>query len=517
MTAGIATHGPAGASILCIGLVHVYRAAGTDIAALRGVDLDVRAGERVALLGPSGSGKSTLLAVVAGIRRPSAGSVIIDGADIARLPEPDLRSYRAGTVGTMLQGALFNLLPYASPIDNVRLAQRTKRRTSQPTSQATSPATSQPTSPDPQALLTAAGLTRAQQRTPVARLSSARQQFVALAVALANAPAVLAADEPTAQLDAAASRDLLEVMIGTTDEHGTTVLVVTHDDEVAATLGRTLHLREGRIGAEGRRQERLAVVGVDGSLQLPEHLAQQWPAGTLVRVQPAGAGARRILRIVSAAPEVPEERTAGPGAGLELRDLSAGAGRHPVVQHLSMRVPPGAVLVVTGPAGSGIGGVLAVLAGAGQPRHGAVLLGGRPVDPDLVGHAIGYAPADPTVVGTLTAIENVALTLLARNVQPGDAWEQSAQHLGELGLPPALQHNLTEQLSGGQRQRVALARATIGQPHLVIADDPTSELDPDTAQRVIGIIRALASRGASIVLSTTDPAVDRVATQRLVL
>jgi ABC-type lipoprotein export system ATPase subunit len=275
-----------GASIACVGLVHVYRAAGTDIAALRGVDLDVRAGERVALLGPSGSGKSTLLAVVAGIRRPSAGAVVVAGRDIARLPERDLRDYRAHTIGTMLQGAAGNLLGYASPADNLRLAGRI------PGGRLDSPAAD---------LLAAVGLSPAQRRTPVADLPPSSQQFAALAVALANQPLVLAADEPTSQLDPPARDDLLEALLRLAAERATTVLVVTHDAEVAARMDRTVHLRDGRVGAEGRTgapgeaHEQLAVIGSDGALLLPEELTRDWPAGTLVRVRSVD-GELRVTR-----------------------------------------------------------------------------------------------------------------------------------------------------------------------------------------------------------------------------
>jgi ABC-type lipoprotein export system ATPase subunit len=274
-----------GASIVCAGLVHVYRAAGTDIAALRGVDLAVRAGERVALLGPSGSGKSTLLAVVAGIRSPSAGAVIVDGVDIARLPERELRRYRARTIGTLLQGSGSNLLPYASAAENVRQARRVAGSRSGP-------------APD---VLTGVGLTAEQQHTPVAGLAPGDRQLAALAVAVANRPRVLVADEPTSQLDPAARDRLLDALTGIADAYGTTVLIVTHDAGVAARMGRTVHLRDGRVGAEGGRDsERLAVIGGDGSLLLPEHLGGDWTPGTLVRVHDDGAGGLRITRVEDA-------------------------------------------------------------------------------------------------------------------------------------------------------------------------------------------------------------------------
>jgi putative ABC transport system ATP-binding protein len=253
-----------GAAIVCIGLVHVYRAAGTDIAALRGIDLAIRPGERVALLGPSGSGKSTLLAVIAGIRRPSAGTVLVGGTDITRLGGKGLRAYRAGTIGVMLQGAGANLLGYASASDNVR---------------------------DPE-LLAAAGLDTGS--APVAALPQLEQQLTALAAALAGDPGVLIADEPTGRLDPAGRDRLLDVLLRITGERGSTVLLVTHDTAVAARMDRTVHLRDGRVGAEGA--DRLSVIGTDGSLLLPERLAPTWTAGTLVHVHETADGELRITR-----------------------------------------------------------------------------------------------------------------------------------------------------------------------------------------------------------------------------
>jgi ABC-type lipoprotein export system ATPase subunit len=190
-------------------------------------------------------------------------------------------------------------------------------------------------------------------------------------------------------------------------------------------------------------------------------------------------------------------------SGLLLQDLTVRA----VFERRTLQVAAGSTLVVTGSAGSGKSRLLATLAGLRRPTSGQVLLGGRPVHAGLLGHAIGYAPQVAEVFGTLTAIENVALPLLAQGVPVAQAWATAKHHLDDLGVSPAVQDNLAEQLSGGQRQRVAFARASAGGPLLLVADDPTSELDPDTAERVMAVIARLAAAGASVVLATTDPGV----------
>ena len=278
----------AGAHVRTAGVVHVYRVAGTDVAALRGVDLTVAPGERVALLGPSGSGKSTLLSVVAGLRRPSAGSVYIDGDDIARFTEAELYGYRASGLGLMMQGAVANLLPYANPRENVRfVAGRTRdgRRVADPGAEA----------------LDAAGLV--DERRAVAGLSRADQQATALAVAMAGDPRLLLVDEPTSQLDDDARERLLDTLVWATSAAGTTLLMVTHDENVAHRMQRVVRMRDGRVGAEGQRHEQYAVIGADGSVRLPEGLMATWPAGSTVAVEAASLDVITIRRRPAGGPE----------------------------------------------------------------------------------------------------------------------------------------------------------------------------------------------------------------------
>jgi len=255
-----------GAGVACVGVVHVYTVAGTDVAALRGVDLQIDPGEQVALLGPSGSGKSTLLSVIAGLRRPSAGEVLVDGDDIARWSERRLYDYRATTVGLMMQGASSNLLGYTTPAANVSFV------------------TSRSAADDP--VLRVAGL--ADEQRPVARLDRVAQQITALAVAMADPPSLLLVDEPTSQLDAQARDALLDVLVATTTERGTTVLVVTHDEDVAHRMQRMVRMRAGRVGSEGARHRQFVVVGADGGVQLPEGLLQDWPPGSQLEVTAVG-------------------------------------------------------------------------------------------------------------------------------------------------------------------------------------------------------------------------------------
>jgi putative ABC transport system ATP-binding protein len=256
--------------VRCENLVHVYGTAGSEVAALRGVDFDVREGEMVALLGPSGSGKSTLLWHLAGLLRPTAGTVDVNGHRLAAMSSAELASFRLREVGIVLQNAGRNLLPYLTATENVVHAQRpTRRRGKVKRSRAS-------------ALLDAVGLTKVASHN-AGRLSGGEQQRLSLAIALANGPKLLLADEPTSQLDVEAAKVVIDLLKNANADLGTTIVLVTHDPSIGEALGRSITIHDGRIGAEGRAGEQYLVVGRDGTVQIPEELSDLLPPGALAR------------------------------------------------------------------------------------------------------------------------------------------------------------------------------------------------------------------------------------------
>ncbi len=283
-----------GIPVSCHGLVHIYRLEGNDVVALSGVDLDVAAGEVVGLLGPSGSGKSTLLNLFAGLLRPSAGRLHVGRHEIARMDEHGLARMRAVDVGVVLQGAMRNLLPYADPVDNVRFAQRGARRV-----RAAGPSADDDLGaadlPDPREVLDLVGLAD-DPTTPLTALSPGQRQRLAVAVGLAARPGLLLLDEPTSQLDHEGRDEVLRAVSDVNRDLGTTVVAVTHDPDVADRLARTVTIRDGRVGAEGRRGEDFAVVARDGSLTLPPDVLDSVPPGSLLRVTVGEDGSVRLDR-----------------------------------------------------------------------------------------------------------------------------------------------------------------------------------------------------------------------------
>ena len=283
MTAVAAEAGPA---IRAENVVQVYGEVGEELVALRGVDLEVGAGEMIGVLGPSGSGKSTLLWVLAGLLRPTAGRLWVHGRRMDEQRPADLADLRARQVGVLLQNPSRNLLPYATAQENVVFATRPLRRGRRAALDRAGD------------LLQSVGLQTLRDR-PAGALSGGEQQRLALAVALANAPRLLLADEPTSQLDPESSTAVLALVAATNRDSGTTTVVVTHDPAVTAVLPRTVTIRDGRIGAEARGGRDLVVVGRDGGLNLPPDVVDLFPPGTLARVRRHGG--EMHLRPVEAA------------------------------------------------------------------------------------------------------------------------------------------------------------------------------------------------------------------------
>lgn len=267
-----------GTMVRCDGLVQVYGTPGQEVTALRGVDLTVAEAETVALLGPSGAGKSTLLWLFAGLLRPTAGIVEVCSRRLSDLTPKSAAEMRLRDVGVVMQNPGRNLLPYETAIGNLLIAQVPTRR---------SWAVKRRRSV---ALLDSVGLANLARR-PAGRLSGGEQQRLAVAVALANGPRLLLADEPTSQLDHGSAAAVIDLIRTANQDLGTTVVAVTHDQAVGSALGRTVTIRDGRVGTEGHAGEDLLVVSRDGSVQLPtEVLEAALPPGSLARAIPTAEG-----------------------------------------------------------------------------------------------------------------------------------------------------------------------------------------------------------------------------------
>lgn len=227
--------------VVCENLVKIYQVADLEVVALQGLDLTVRSGELLAIVGASGSGKSTLLNILGGLDRPSAGRVSVNGRDLLKSSDSDLDEYRRMEVGFVWQQTGRNLIPYLTARENVELPMtvagmgfRDKRAWSQE-------------------LLEMVDLWEHRHHR-LAQLSGGQQQRVAIALALANKPRLLLGDEPTGEVDNTTAQDILTLIRGLSEEYGLTTIIVTHDPQIARVANRVVTIRDGRTSSEAVRR-----------------------------------------------------------------------------------------------------------------------------------------------------------------------------------------------------------------------------------------------------------------------
>lgn len=235
--------------IVCEGLVRIFTAQGVEVQALQGLDLRMSTGEMVALVGASGSGKSTLLGILAGLDRPSAGSARVAGHDLTTMKGAERLEYRRHSVGFVWQQSARNLLPYLTARENIAMVHEVAGLVRRAERASTG-----------DELLELLGAAEVADRRP-ADMSGGQRQRVAIAVALANRPRVLLADEPTGELDESTSAEVLAAMEAVNRERGVTTLIVTHDAGVTEHVERTVRIRDGRTSTETLRRIGMDVSG----------------------------------------------------------------------------------------------------------------------------------------------------------------------------------------------------------------------------------------------------------------
>jgi putative ABC transport system ATP-binding protein len=213
-------------------LIKIYKTGPTEVLALRELKLDVRSGEMMTILGPSGCGKSTLLNMVAGLDRPNAGSIVVGGQNIVELNEASLARYRRTGVGVVFQ--FFNLVPTLSARENIELPMRLE---------GTGGAARRARTQELLELVKMAG--RASHLPD--ELSGGEQQRIAIAVALANDPPLILADEPTGELDSKTGREVLDIFLAMKAQRSKTLIIVTHDERIAQLSDRTVRMMDGQI------------------------------------------------------------------------------------------------------------------------------------------------------------------------------------------------------------------------------------------------------------------------------
>ena len=274
--------------ITCEDLFKIYKVADLEVVALRGLDLKVNRGEVVAIVGASGSGKSTLLNILAGYDNPSAGNIRVGKRDLLRMNPGDVEEYRKLEVGFIWQQTSRNLFPYLTALENVALPMMlTSVKGTERNERASR-------------LLNIVGLAHRLDHTPE-KLSGGEQQRVAIAVGLANNPPLLLADEPTGELDDVTASEILDLFGAVNNELGTTIVIVTHDPDIAYKVGRVVLIRDGKTSTEIRRRvsyqsisgsadtekelEEFILVDGSGRIQVPRDILEELGIGERAKIE----------------------------------------------------------------------------------------------------------------------------------------------------------------------------------------------------------------------------------------
>ncbi len=451
-------------------LVRTYRTPTGEVPALRGVSGSLPRGMVSAVVGPSGSGKSSLLRVIAGLDRPSAGRVVVDGHEIGGASARTRRRLLRDVVGYVYQRPAANFLADMTVGEHLRLA-----------------AGPGGTPDDLEALLDALGIAQRADHLPQ-ELSGGEQQRAAFAQALATGARIVVADEPTAELDTVSGAHVLERVRALTAA-GITVVLATHDPDVIATADAILELDHGRVG-------RIPAPGHLMALDDPPSVPLIWPGH-----------------------EVPLWLTDGPAADPEgvvhLSGVSKtyGGGDEQVhaLRDVDLQARAGEIVGIVGRSGSGKTTLLNVIAGWEEPDDGAIRApgGGAPGWSD-----IAFLPQRLGLMDELSIRENVEYParLAGDLIERRGLAESLLERLGLAGLA----RRYPTEVSLGEQQRTALARAVVSGPSLLIADEPTGHQDAGWAERIFGVLAEAAAAGSCCLIATHDagltPFLDRTLT-----
>jgi ABC-type lipoprotein export system ATPase subunit len=494
-------------------LFFLYWAPHGDVAALRGLSLEVAAGEIVSVLGPSGAGKTTLLDLCGGWTRPSSGALNVLGVDLEHASQRRRAQLRRASIGIVRQH-YDRTLPHELTVQEIvslplRLIGRPDQRRVAD-------------------LLRTAGLAARADARPV-ELSGGEQQRVAVCAALARSPRLLLADEPTGELDARTSTVLVELLLELCHQAHAAALIVTHDPAVAARTQRTIHLRDGRLAAEGTTRPVL-IIDEQGWLRLPGRVREQAGLRERVRAQPSWGKVELVAedlaepRALAATPRpAPVDKRYATEIALDRVTKRFAHRDAPVVENLSWTVAAEQLHVVAGPSGAGKTTLLNLLAALDHPDAGQVWVAGERVDSLGRDEAVrwrqrslGYVSQHSTLVEFLSAHENITLALTLRGFAQHDATERAARWLDWVGLT-RLADRRADRLSGGEQRRIELARALAPGPRVLLADEPTAHLDRVTGRMVIRLLRNAAREGTTVVAASHDPDVISAADTRLPL
>ncbi|MFF9505507.1 dipeptide ABC transporter ATP-binding protein [Streptomyces sp. NPDC014724] len=500
---------PAGPILELDDLGVVFTTETGEVPAVRGVSLHVRPGETLALVGESGSGKSTIALAAMGLLAGNAratGSATIAGNQVVGAREADLAALRGRTVSMVFQEPATALDPLTRIGRQIAEVIRNHRKVS-----------AKEAATEAVELLRKVGIPEPERRATAYpfQLSGGQRQRVVIAMAIANEPALLIADEPTTALDVTVQAEILDLLRRLAVETGTGVLLVTHNMGVVADFAdRVAVMYHGEIVETGP---------VEDVLLRPSHEYTERLLAAVPRLSVAEAG-RPATPAAAARPDTEPV--------VELHDISVvfgrGKGAVRALDGVSLAVHAGETLGLVGESGSGKSTASRVALGLIPPSSGTVSLFGTDLGRTrsrarrALRAGIGVVLQDPvaSLDARMTVGECVAepLRVHRRELSAKDRQSKVADVLDRVRLPRELARRAPRELSGGQRQRVSLARALVLEPRLLVADEPTSALDVSVQEAVLEVISELQHElGFACLFVSHDLAVVQHFAQRVVV
>lgn len=525
--------------VVCNNLVKIYKVADLEVVALQGLDLQVHQGEVIALVGASGSGKSTLLNIIGGLDSPNAGDIRVGDHDLLSMDNRHRERYKCDVVGFLWQRPDRNLLPYLSAMENVEMPMMLADKTSAKMKRARA-----------LKLLEILGLSDRCHFRP-GQLAGGEQQRVALAVALANNPPLLLADEPTGQLDSKGASQVFEALRQLNQAFNTTIVIVTHDPQVAARVDRIVGIRDGRTSTEIRRSrnhkdgspqdDEWVILDKTGRLQLPqvyvdsllmrgrvkvrleEDHVSVWPAKDNISLSTDSMQPLRQWRpdtVIDLSENFvkqssSEEVKYAVNINRLWRTFKSGAEDIHAVKNVKLAIPSSMTAVIKGRSGSGKTTLLNLIGGLDKPTRGTIVVDGENLDRmsseekiEFRRRKVGFIFQTFGLMPFLSARENVEAPLRLVGTPSAERGARTNEVLNLVGLMDRAEHR-THELSGGEQQRVAIARALVGQPNLILADEPTGQLDTVTGSNIIALLREISQKiGITIIIASHDPKVE---------
>ncbi len=496
-------------------VVKAYSTSDGPFLALSNVNLDIQQGEFLGITGKSGAGKTTLLNMISGVSELTSGEVIFHGSGngspvsailIHTLNEDQLAQWRGENVGIIYQS--FELMPTLNLVENVMLPPDflgsyrpiiSKERALE--------------------LLELVDIVEHAYKIP-AHISGGQKQRVAIARAMVNDPALIIADEPTGNLDSVTAETIFKIFEKLVDQ-GKTIVMVTHDESLAPRFSRRLHIVDGEVGNPPNNgagtDNRASVIQADEQKESPQvQILSKNEQTTLEAAIPCDETAQEETEIQHDHPAI------------VLHDVDKvyvnAAGEFVALKSVNMQLNYGQFISIVGKSGCGKSTLLNMITGIDHPTSGDVIVGnehifemGKSERALWRGKNMGVVFQFFQLLPTLTLLENTILPMDYCKVYPFNERSDRAMELLKMVGLEEQAHKLPASVSSGQQQSAAIARALANDPAIILADEPTGNLDSRSAKNVLNIFEQLASQGKTILIVTHDPSITRRTDQTIIL